>query len=76
MSIGGYSNNFNATIDGLNNFVLDYVTCNTLVVKNTITLPNASILDNYLTTNIPKKNQNNTAPTLSPITQSQRSYSM
>jgi hypothetical protein len=60
MSINGINNNFNPTIDGLTAFNLDDIVCNSIVVNGSITLPNNSILDQYLTTNIPKKNQNNT----------------
>ena len=59
MSIIGYGNNFNPTIDGLASFNLDEVTTNNLVVNDSVELPNGSIADAYLTTNIPKLNANN-----------------
>jgi hypothetical protein len=60
MSINGNNNNFNPTIDGLINFDVNSLTCDSLTVNTSISLPNNSILDQYLSNNIPKKNEVNT----------------
>jgi hypothetical protein len=81
--INGISNSFSATIDGLTNFELSSLTVDELESTNvtvsnnltvsaggTLTLPNASILDPYLSANVALKDaantftQTNTFPTI------------